>query len=128
MIPHKIDIETFYEKLRDMFPTLNELPVWTEWDCNNDGYAHSIVMSRLATELINLATKGNWSDAKRFLDKVEEGFVNGDIKVVAFLGTDFTVTILECGDVPVREKIKELMGIATRNAYQMNLRGYTESN
>ena len=127
MLPKKVDIETFYEKLRDMFPQLKELPFWTEWH-GNDGYVHMMVMSHLATELIGWATNGNWSDVKTFLNEIEEGFINGDDTVIAFLGTDFTVTILECRNISVREKIKELMGIVTRDAYQINLRGYKEPN
>lgn len=111
-----------------MFSVLKELSVWSEWGRGNDGYVHTMVMSHLASELVDWATKGNWSDAKAFLNEVEEAFISGDDTLVAFLGTDFTVTILECRDIAVREKIKELMGIVTRNAYQINLRGYKESN
>ena len=128
MLPQKVEIGTFYEKLREMFSALKELPFWTEWHDGNDGYVNTMVMSHLATELIGWATNGNWSDVKTFLNEIEEGFINGDDTVVTFLGTDFTVTILECRNISVREKIKELMGIVTRDAYQINLGGYNERN
>ncbi len=122
----KIDFITFCSNLKSKFPTLKNLSVWSEWDCSNEGHAHSVVMSDLAMEMINWAINGEYEQVKRFLNEIESSFEKGNDTVIAFLGTDFTVTILECTNKSVRETIKQLMGKETYDAYRINLRGYRE--
>lgn len=122
----KMDIETFYGRLRNKFPELNTLSVWNEWDWRNEGAAHSVIMSEVARKLIRWAESNNWPIVAELLNEVEIAFGEGDETVVAFLGTDFTVTIMECRVQHVRERIKKMMGKITWDAYKINLGGYRE--
>ena len=123
----KLDIETFYKNLQSKFPELQKLSIWNEWDWSNDGVEHSPVMSELATELIRWSQNNEWQKVTELLNEIETAFIEGTHKLIAYLGTDFTVTITECKNQKDRENIKKLMGKQTFDAYQMNLRGYREA-
>ena len=43
----------------------------------------------LQTMNTNEGKNGNWSEVKTFLNEIEEGFINGDVTVTDFLGTDY---------------------------------------
>ena len=74
------------------------------------------------------AGQTNRHGEERFTGNFERAFEEATNSVIAYIGTDFTVTILECKDKTIRENIKKLMGKNTAHAYQMNLRGYSEPN
>jgi hypothetical protein len=126
--PAKIDFETFYTTLKTKFPRLQTLTVWKDWDYSNESVTHSVIMSELAAEMIIWATEENYDEVAKLLSHIERAFEEATNSVIAFIGTDFTVTILECKDKTIRENIKKLMGKDTAHAYQMNLRGYSEPN
>ena len=114
--------------LRKNFPKVDELPVWKEWDWQKEPAFNSIVMSEIAREMVSWAKEGNYSEVKTMLSHVEQAFTGASELVVAYLGTDFTVTILETEEKDIRKKIKSLMGPATAHAYKLNLNGYREPN
>ena len=122
----KLDIETFYKNLQRKFPELQKLPIWNEWNWNNDGVEHSPVMSELANEMMRWSENHEWQNVAALLNEIETAFIEGTHTLIAYLGTDFTVTITECKDRQIREHIKSLMGQLTYDCYQMNLRGYRE--
>jgi hypothetical protein len=99
----KIDFETFYKNLKRKFARIDSLLVWSEWDWSNEGCTHSVVMSELARERIRLAKEGNYDEVKQLLYDIEKAFDEAHHHVIAFIGTDFTVTILECENKTVRE-------------------------
>jgi hypothetical protein len=96
-------------------------------DWSNEGCEHSVVMSEVAKEMMRWAKNNEWQKVTELLNEIETGFIEGSHKLIAYLGTDFTVTITECKNQQVREQIKKLMGKLTYNAYLMNLRGYREA-
>src|SRR5687767_4587560 len=122
----KIDFEAFYKNLQEKFPTLRSNPVWQEWDWSNESCEQIVVISAVAREMIKWAEKDDWQAVTRMLAEVEYAFTKGSDAIVAYLGTDFTVTVTESKNRMVRERIKQLMGEKTFSAYQINLRGYTE--
>jgi hypothetical protein len=123
-----IGFEVFYQDICGSFPQIKILSTWVENNWKEEPFWHSAILSDIAREMIVWAKASNWKDVERLLAMVEVGFTNGDQNVQAYLGTDFTVTITECDDRPVREKIKEMFLPATAEAYRMNLRGYREPN
>lgn len=120
--------EEFYNSLRKDFPRIDSLPIWQEWDWSNDSYEHSIIMSEIAEEMICWAKEDNYEDIKRMLDYIEQALTNASTGVIAFIGTDFLVTIIEIEDKQTRERIKALMQPRTTEGYQIDLRGYKEPN
>ena len=127
--PHeKIDFETFYARLRHDFPKLDSLSVWDKWDYSNESCEQCVVMSEVAREMIRWANEGNYEDVKKLLDYIELCITDAEYDVIAYIGTDFTVTILECRNREVRESIKKLMGPEVADAYRMNLGAYREPN
>jgi len=122
----KIDFETLYNKLLDKFPNLKTNPVWQNWDWSNESCEQSVVISEVAIELIQWGEKNDWGNVKDLLIEIEAAFVHGTDSVIAYLGTDFTVTVMECKNSVLRAHIKQLMGEKTFEAYQINLRGYRE--
>ena len=123
----KKELEPFYKNLQKRFPELQRLSVWAEWDWSNDGVEHSVVMSEVAREMMRWAGNNEWQKVTELLKEIETGFVEGSDKLIAYLGTDFTVTITGCENQQDREQIKKVMGKLTYNAYQINLRGYREA-
>ena len=121
-----IDFESFYGKLHQLFPELKRNPVWNEWDWSNESCEQCVVISEVAKEMIEWAANGNWQHVEALLQEVEIAFVKGTDPVIAYLGTDFTFTIMECDNSEIRKRIRQLMGATTFTAYQMNLRGYGE--
>ncbi len=117
-----------YENLQRFFPSLKTLPVWQQLDWQNEPTYHSNILSEVAMEMIRWGKAGKWKDVERLLAMIEEGFSHGTSDVQAYLGTDFTVTITECDDRPVREKIKEMFLTETAEAYRLNLLAYREPN
>ena len=125
---NKLDYETFYSNLRKMFPRIEAMNVWTEWEFSNESGTHSVIMSELAREMIVWASEGQFHEVKRLLEYIDKAFEDANDAVISIIGTDFTVTILECEDKFARETIKSLMPARLANAYQINLRGYIEPN
>jgi hypothetical protein len=123
-----IGFEVFYQDLCGSFPQIKNLSTWAQYNWKDDPAWHSAILSDIAREMIAWAKAGNWRDVERLLAMVEVGFTNGNQNVHAYLGTDFTVTILECDDRPVREKIKSMFLPVTAEVYRMSLGGYREPN
>ncbi|MBL7964016.1 MAG: hypothetical protein JNM31_09235 [Flavobacteriales bacterium] len=123
-----ITFALFYDNIQLFFPGIERLLVWQELDWKDEPALHSTILSEVAREMIRWGQAGNWKDVERLLVMVEEGLKHGVSDVQAYLGTDFTVTITECDDRPVREKIKAMFLPETTEAYQINLRGYREPN
>ena|SRR5688572_27650791 len=123
----KIDFETFYKNLHEKFPELKNNPVWEEWDWSNESCEQIVVISAVAREMINWAENDDWRSVASMLAEIEYAFTKGSDPLVAYLGTDFTVTVMECKNDSVRSRIKQMMGEKTFTAYQINLRGYRES-
>lgn len=124
----KQTFEEFYTALRKDFPKIDSISVWQEWDWSNDSCEHSVVMSEIAREMVSWTKEDNYKDINRLLNYVEQALTNASEGVQAFIGTDFTVTILETEDKQIRENIKALMQPQTAQAYKINLRGYREPN
>ena len=122
----KIDFETFYKNLQEKFPDLRSNPVWQKWDWSNDSCEQIVVISAVAREMIKWAENNDWRAVESMLNEIEYAFTKGSDPLVAYLGTDFTVTVMEGKNDGVRGRIKQLMGEKTFAAYQINLRGYTE--
>jgi len=120
--------ETFYSRLKNHFPRVANHNVWAEWRNETEDYVHSMILSTLAREVILWAQEGDYQAVRSFLNEIEKAFEFGDTILVSYIGTDFTVSILECKDSRVREKIKSLMSPRTADAYKTNLGGYREPN
>lgn len=73
----KLDIETFYKNLQRKFPELQKLPIWNEWNCNNDGVEHSPVMSELANEMMRWSENHEWQNVAALLNEIETAFIEG---------------------------------------------------
>ncbi|KAA3440782.1 DUF7674 family protein [Rufibacter hautae] len=114
--------------MKTEFPQIEQLPVWSKYDWKKEPAFHSIILSDIAREMVNWAKKGDYVNVKRLMDYMESAFINGSFAVQAYLGTDFTVSILETKEKEVRDKIKSLMGPETTYAYKLNLNGYREPN
>jgi hypothetical protein len=122
-----ITFAQLYENMQLFFPRIRMLPEWEEVDWRDEPAWHSVLLSEIAREMIRWGQAGNWKDVERLLIMIEEGFKHGVSDVQAYLGTDFTVTITECEDRPVRERIKTMFFPETAEAYQRNLLGYREA-
>src|SRR5687767_12654224 len=93
-------------------------PVWEEWDWSNESCEQIVVISAVAREMIKWAEKDDWQAVTRMLAEVEYAFTKGSDALVAYLGTDFTVTVMEGKNDRVKGHIKRLMGERTLTAYQ----------
>ncbi len=122
----KTDFESLYHKLFQKFPDLKRNDVWEKWEWSNQSCEQSVVISEVSREMIKWAEEENWQQVEDLLDEIESAFINGAESVISYLGTDFTVTVMECKNPAIRKRIKQLMGHITFKAYQMNLRGYSE--
>ena len=118
----------FYHAVRSKFPAIDKLPIWTELKKDTVNSFHTSVVSAMAGQIIEWTHMGEYVNAKQFLDDVEHAFLFGDDRLVALFGTTFVITIEECKDKNLRDKIEEMMGTMTSEAYQINLRGHRESN
>ncbi|RYY19453.1 MAG: hypothetical protein EOO04_22005 [Chitinophagaceae bacterium] len=118
--------ETFYNRLKNHFPRVTNHNVWVEWRNETEDYVHSMILSALAEEVIIWAQEGDYQGVRSFLNEIENALNFGDSILVSYIGTDFTVSILECKDSMIREKIKSMMGPRTAGAYKTNLGGYRE--
>lgn len=121
-----ISILDFYRTLRAEFPSIDRLSIWNDSNRRTVKRFHTSVISALSTHIILWTEIGDYANTKKLLEEVEHALVFGDESLYILLRTDFIKIILEHNNENVRERIKEMMGEMTAEAYRKNEKNYLD--
>jgi hypothetical protein len=124
----KYDIESFYSELRILFPKLNSLELWEEYDWENENSEAYIVMEEIAEEMLRWNESNNFTEIENLLNYIESSIKIYDNYVTTCIYTDFFPTIISCNNKKLREKIKTHLGAESKIYYNKLLTLYSEQN
>jgi hypothetical protein len=78
MLLQNKNFQDFYNEIRDQFPKMKELDIWTNYDWSSDGFEHSIIMSELSREMAKWVSEGQESEGQKLMSLVERYFQEGE--------------------------------------------------
>lgn len=124
----KNNIEAFFSNLRKLFPKLDRLKLWTEYDWKTENFETYIVMNDLGEEMVRWNESNDFAQIVSLLNYIERSLTTYDSYVTSCIYTDFFTVIIACENKELREKIKANLGAESKIEYDRLLSIYEEPN